>query len=408
MQSQESDATFAVPTARLNATLAAICGLDGMAYALVLPILPFLLFDMGAPTVAIGLVFLAFSACQMVAAPMLGRASGRWGRRPVLAFCLIGSVIGFVVLALARVWPVLALARALDGATAGSQAVVNATVCDAAPEREWTGRFASLNTASGAGALVGLLLCGLFVVADFWIGALIAAALTVVSLILTVTTRFPSRRKEATIASGRASTVSLLRLDGPLRRAVSAMVAGQLLLGACFTALPFFLQSAAGLSIRSGVLVTAAAIAVGGGIQMVAARRLAAWADERIASRAFLLVIPGAALLALSSLVQASAFLVLATLSVLIVVVALLLALSASTALVGRSDPSRDVAELMGISQSAAALGQLVGPAAAFIAISIDKPLFCLLLIVAAALGAWSSGQWFVVPVTSLEPADIT
>ena len=51
---------------------------------------------------SIGLLFASFSLSQLVASPLLGDLSDRWGRRPVLIFSLIGTVVSFVMLALAQ------------------------------------------------------------------------------------------------------------------------------------------------------------------------------------------------------------------------------------------------------------------------------------------------------------------
>jgi len=43
-----------------------------------------------------------FSLCQLVAAPVLGDLSDRYGRRPILIVSLAGTVVSFVMMALAR------------------------------------------------------------------------------------------------------------------------------------------------------------------------------------------------------------------------------------------------------------------------------------------------------------------
>ena len=50
----------------------------------------------------IGLLFAVFSLCQLLAAPALGDLSDRYGRRPILIFSLLGTVVSFVMLALAH------------------------------------------------------------------------------------------------------------------------------------------------------------------------------------------------------------------------------------------------------------------------------------------------------------------
>src|SRR5437016_6105931 len=73
-----------------------------IGFGIIIPLLPFYAETFGASPVAIGLLFAVFSLCQLIAAPALGDLSDRQGRRPVLIFSLLGTVVSFVMLALAQ------------------------------------------------------------------------------------------------------------------------------------------------------------------------------------------------------------------------------------------------------------------------------------------------------------------
>ena len=73
-----------------------------IGFGIIIPLLPFYAQTFGASPVAIGVLFASFSVCQLIASPILGEWSDRWGRRPVLIFSLIGTVVSFVMLALAH------------------------------------------------------------------------------------------------------------------------------------------------------------------------------------------------------------------------------------------------------------------------------------------------------------------
>jgi len=62
----------------------------------------------------------SYSAMQFLFAPILGRLSDRFGRRPVLLISLLGTVAGYLVFAFARSLGALFVARLLDGATGGT------------------------------------------------------------------------------------------------------------------------------------------------------------------------------------------------------------------------------------------------------------------------------------------------
>jgi DHA1 family tetracycline resistance protein-like MFS transporter len=60
-----------------------------VGFGIVIPLLPFYAKRFHASEWQIGLLFASFSLAQMVAAPVLGDWSDRWGRRPVLILSLL-------------------------------------------------------------------------------------------------------------------------------------------------------------------------------------------------------------------------------------------------------------------------------------------------------------------------------
>jgi len=85
-----------------------------VGFGIIIPLLPFYAETFGASPLTIGLLFAVFSACQLVAAPALGDLSDRYGRRPVLIFSLAGTVVSFVMMALAHSVAMLFVARIVD------------------------------------------------------------------------------------------------------------------------------------------------------------------------------------------------------------------------------------------------------------------------------------------------------
>src|SRR4029079_15703276 len=73
--------------------------IDLLGFGMVLPLLPVYAKSFGVKEagLAIGLLMASFSAMTFIFAPLWGRASDRFGRRPVLIVGLIGSV-GFYLL----------------------------------------------------------------------------------------------------------------------------------------------------------------------------------------------------------------------------------------------------------------------------------------------------------------------
>src|SRR5215211_5945052 len=71
---------------------------DLLGFSVIIPLLPFWARKYHASDFQIGLLFSIYSICQLVGSPILGLISDRFGRRPVLLFSQIGSVVGFLLL----------------------------------------------------------------------------------------------------------------------------------------------------------------------------------------------------------------------------------------------------------------------------------------------------------------------
>jgi DHA1 family tetracycline resistance protein-like MFS transporter len=101
-----------------------------------------------------------YSVCQFIASPILGSMSDRFGRRPVLIYSQLGSVIGFVLLALAgNVW-IIVLSRVIDGLSGGNITIASAYVADVTEPKDRANSMALIGIAFGLGFLFGPLIGG--------------------------------------------------------------------------------------------------------------------------------------------------------------------------------------------------------------------------------------------------------
>jgi DHA1 family tetracycline resistance protein-like MFS transporter len=126
-----------------------------VGFGIIIPLLPFYAETFGASPVVIGLLFASFSLSQLVASPILGGLSDRWGRRPVLIFSLLGTVVSFVMLALAGSLAMLFAARIVDGLSGGNIATARAYIADITTEENRAKAFGLLGAAFGLGFIVG-------------------------------------------------------------------------------------------------------------------------------------------------------------------------------------------------------------------------------------------------------------
>lgn len=86
-----------------------------VGFGLVIPILPFLMENLGGGALSLGLFMSAYSIMQFFFAPFWGRLSDRIGRRPVLLIGLSGYGITFFLFGVANNIPLLIAIRAVSG-----------------------------------------------------------------------------------------------------------------------------------------------------------------------------------------------------------------------------------------------------------------------------------------------------
>jgi DHA1 family tetracycline resistance protein-like MFS transporter len=152
-----------------------------VGFGIIIPLLPFYAETFGASPVVIGLLFAAFSLAQLVAAPVLGALSDRFGRRPVLIFSLVGTVISFAMLAVAQSLAMLFAARVIDGLSGGNITIARAYIADVTEPSERAKAFGFLGAAFGLGFIVGPGLAGLFAHISYTAPIWAAAAVTLVA-----------------------------------------------------------------------------------------------------------------------------------------------------------------------------------------------------------------------------------
>src|SRR3990172_5260974 len=91
--------------------------IDLLGFSLIIPLLPYYAQTFNASDTTIGLLLASYAAAQLIGAPLLGRASDRFGRRPILLISIFGTFLGFLVFGFARSLTMLFASRILQGIT---------------------------------------------------------------------------------------------------------------------------------------------------------------------------------------------------------------------------------------------------------------------------------------------------
>ncbi len=195
--------------------------LNTMGITIIVPIVPFLLLKyLAHPSnlaVIVGWLTATYAICQLIAAPGLGVLSDRFGRRPILFLCLLGSAIGYLILGLGGALWVLFLGRIIDGLTGGNISILFGYVADITQPKDRGKYFGMLGSAAGVGTLIGPALGGLLATINYQAPFLAAAGLFLLTLVCGYFLLPESLEKEHRITS-----IAVNELN-PLKQLVSVL-----------------------------------------------------------------------------------------------------------------------------------------------------------------------------------------
>lgn len=102
-----------------------------------------------------GIILSAFSAAQLMGAPIVGRLSDAYGRRPFLVGCFFWTSVWFATTSTVRSFDGLLVTRALAGLSGGSIPIVQAMVLDCTAKAVRPGTFGILGGIQGIAFTLG-------------------------------------------------------------------------------------------------------------------------------------------------------------------------------------------------------------------------------------------------------------
>lgn len=148
------------PTSDTIKLLSLIAFIDAIGFGVLIPVLPDLLTELGTgdtskDALLAGLLLVSFSIVQVIAAPVVGTLSDRFGRRPILLLSLLGFMVDYLLMAISHTLPLLFLARILSGLFGATYVTIHAAITDITTESERTKAYGWIGAAEGSGFIIG-------------------------------------------------------------------------------------------------------------------------------------------------------------------------------------------------------------------------------------------------------------
>jgi MFS transporter, DHA1 family, tetracycline resistance protein len=188
------------------ATILLVVFVDLIGFGMIIPILPLYAKSFQAAEWQIGLLLGCYSFMQFLASPVLGYISDRVGRKPVLLVSLIGSAIGYAVMASAASLTMLFIARIIAGICGASVGTAAAYIADITPPENRSRRMGLIGAAFGVGFVLGPAIGGIlsqfWTKGPFWFGAGLALLNAIAVLLILPEPEKHVKRSEARIPAG--------------------------------------------------------------------------------------------------------------------------------------------------------------------------------------------------------------
>lgn len=133
--------------------------IDIIGYGIIIPLLAVYAQTFQAGPLSIGVLIASFALMQFFFSPILGKASDKFGRKPILLLSLFISFIGFTIFSFSDSFLLLLLSRIIAG-IATERAIAQAYIADITDNQTRNKQLGKIGAAIGAGFIIGPALGG--------------------------------------------------------------------------------------------------------------------------------------------------------------------------------------------------------------------------------------------------------
>ncbi len=156
--------------------------IDMTGYGIIIPLLPFYVESFQAGPTALGILIASFAIMQFFFSPLIGAASDKFGRKPILLFSLFISLISFTLFSFANSYLILLLSRIIAG-IATERAVAQAYIADVTDKKTRAKELGKIGAGLGAGFILGPAIGGVLSTFGFSVPGYAAMLLTITNII---------------------------------------------------------------------------------------------------------------------------------------------------------------------------------------------------------------------------------
>lgn len=347
---------------RRLAVLIATSFVDMVGFSIVFPLLPFYALNLHGTAFEVGLITAAFSAAQILSAPVWGRVSDRYGRRPALLVGLLASGAAYVVFGLAGTIWLLIVSRLIQGAGGGTTGVAQAYVADTVKPSDRARALGWLSAATSAGVMVGPAIGSFAARVNHQMPGFVAAALCLINAGFAWRWLPESRVRRAGAQAERkpvwdAAWQVLKHPAGPVPRLIWIYAVGMLAFSALSSVLALYLGATFGITEKTIAPVFIYVAAVGLVMRSMLLGPIVDRIGETWTMRA------GTVVLIVGLLLYPHAHSLVALAVVIpFVPIGTALLFPATTALMSRQSDREELGTVMGVAQTYAGISRVVAP----------------------------------------------
>ena len=213
--------------------------IDVLGFSLILPLLPYYAETFSASPSSVGLLLGANALAQLIGAPVIGRLSDRYGRRPLLILSIAGTAVSFLMLAMANSMAMLFASRIVDGLLGGNVSLAQAYITDVTDEENRARGLGLIGAAFGVGFIFGPALGGtLGAGGNYSLPSFVAAGLATLNLLgvlLWLPESLPAEKRGVRASSPRSDFSARALWEALRRPCVGPLLNVQLIFFLSFT-----------------------------------------------------------------------------------------------------------------------------------------------------------------------------